>query len=398
MPTFKHAKRIIETLVKEGHTAYFAGGWVRDFLMKRASNDIDIATTASVEEIQALFPKTIPVGVNFGIVVVVEGGHQFEVATFREDEGYVDGRRPTGVTPSSPEKDAQRRDFTINGMFFDPISQEIYDFIEGQKDLEAGIIRAIGNPHERFLEDRLRMIRAVRYATRFHFTIEEETIKAIVDHANLLFPAVAIERVWNEFCKMAASPHFDKALAILHKLGLLAEIFPSLEGVALEKRLMRLPFFPEEAPTIARILELFPAYLLEEKLLLCEKLRLSNKERTFVTFYHETTPLLTQELERYDWARLYANVDFPITLKLAATHLPVEERLEFLQRHHMQRKELERFIKRIEENNPVLKAKHLLEVGVQKGPRMGLLLKEGERIAINEGLEDPRQVIEKIRS
>lgn len=136
MPTRHIAKSIVQKLVDSGHIAYFAGGWVRDHLLKRESDDIDIATSASVDEVRAVFPKTIPVGVAFGIVIVVEENHHFEVATFRKDRGYVDGRRPMGIDPASPEEDAQRRDFTINGMFYDPLTDKILDYVEGQKDLK----------------------------------------------------------------------------------------------------------------------------------------------------------------------------------------------------------------------------------------------------------------------
>lgn len=188
MPTRAFATSVVKRLVDAGHIAYFAGGWVRDFLMKHPSDDIDIATSASVEQIQSLFPKTIPVGIAFGIVIVVEQGHQFEVATFRKESGYLDGRRPTNIEPASPEEDSQRRDFTINGMFWDPLQEKLYDYVEGQTDLKKGIIRAIGDPHQRFLEDRLRMIRAARYATRFHFPIEIETRQAILAHPRVFFP------------------------------------------------------------------------------------------------------------------------------------------------------------------------------------------------------------------
>src|SRR5690348_7960761 len=130
MPTTSIATKVVKRLANAGHIAYFAGGWVRDFLMKQPSDDIDIATSASIDQTCSLFPKTIPVGVAFGIVIVVEEGHQFEVATFRKDRGYIDGRRPTGIDPATPKEDAQRRDFTINGMFFDPLEEKIYDFVE----------------------------------------------------------------------------------------------------------------------------------------------------------------------------------------------------------------------------------------------------------------------------
>src|ERR1700722_14872638 len=131
MPARPAATRVIKKLVDAGFTAYFAGGWVRDFLMQRPSDDIDIATNATVEQVQALFPKTIPVGVAFGIVIVVQDHFQFEVATFRKERGYVDGRRPTSIESATAEEDAQRRDFTINGMFYDPLTQKLLDFVEG---------------------------------------------------------------------------------------------------------------------------------------------------------------------------------------------------------------------------------------------------------------------------
>src|SRR3990167_4716975 len=171
MTAFSIACDIVKKLNSLGFIAYFAGGWVRDFLMNRTSDDIDIATSATVEDLQRIFQKTIPVGVSFGIIIVVEKGHQFEVATFRKDEGSRDGRRPISIEPATPEKDAERRDFTINGLFYDPIEKKILDFVQGREDIKLGVIRAIGNPHDRFLEDRLRMIRAVRYASRFHFSI-----------------------------------------------------------------------------------------------------------------------------------------------------------------------------------------------------------------------------------
>lgn len=235
MRNFALAKQIVQTLVKAGFTTYFAGGWVRDYLMNHPSDDIDIATEAPVDVIQKIFPKTIPVGLAFGIVIVVVEGHQFEVATFRKEKAYVDGRRPTHVESATPEEDALRRDFTINGLFWDPLTKTLYDYVEGQKDLTLGIIRAIGDPHARFLEDRLRMIRAVRYSTRFNFTIEIETDQAIIAHAKSLFPSVAIERVWQEFHKIARFGKLDISFLELYRLGLLTTIFPELQKLKLQE-------------------------------------------------------------------------------------------------------------------------------------------------------------------
>lgn len=397
MPSKPFATEVVRRLQDAGHIAYFAGGWVRDFLMKRPSDDIDIATSASVDEIQALFPKTIPVGVNFGIVIVVHEGFQFEVATFRKDRGYVDGRRPTGVDPAAPEEDAKRRDFTINGMFYDPLTGKILDYIDGKKDIELGVIRAIGNPHERFKEDRLRMMRAVRYSTRFNFSIEEATLQAILDHASELLPAVALERVWQEFKKMSQFAHFDDGLMILHSLNLLPTIFPKLKETSIEEIQRRVAYienFPKGAPTIAELLELFPDTGLEELLELCDYLKLSRQEREFVRFLHHVKTLFAmpaewrEKLELIEWAQLYANPSSEVCLQILAARYSPEIREAFLTEHEKRRQLLARSIERIQTQNPVIRADDLIALGVAPGKQMGALLKEAERLSVNQQIED----------
>lgn len=395
------ALSVLKKLYEQGFTTFFAGGWVRDYLMDHPSDDIDIVTEASVAEVQRLFPKTIPVGVNFGIVVVVEEGHHFEVATFRKDQGYKDGRRPMGIDRASPEEDAKRRDFTINGMFYDPLNETLHDYVGGQEDLKKGVIRCIGNPHERFLEDRLRMIRAVRYASRFHFLIETETIKAILDHAEALFPAVAVERVWNEFSKMALFPNFDRALISLHRLNLLPVIFPELKEVSIdeiEKRVEKIPYFPEDTPLIAKLLELFPGASLKEKESLAMKLKLSKNDLNFIRFYDEAQEMFLSEKprEKYAWASFYAHPLYPLVLKIVAVHFPLEERQTFLQKHHMQYAHLEKGIVRIQNKAPLITSEDLRKRGIKDGPQMGKLLKEGERLAINEGIDEAEAVLKRL--
>ncbi|MBS0607304.1 MAG: CCA tRNA nucleotidyltransferase [Verrucomicrobia bacterium] len=407
MPARPFATSVVKKLSDAGHVAYFAGGWVRDFLMKRRSDDIDIATSASVEEIQNLFPKTIPVGVSFGIVIVVEEGHQFEVATFRKDRGYVDGRRPTGIDPADPKEDALRRDFTINGMFYDPLTEKLYDYVEGQKDIEKGVIRAIGDPHERFLEDRLRMMRAVRYSTRFDFPIEPATYQAILDHAPSLLPSVAMERIWQEFKKMSHFAHFDLGLLALHRLNLLPTIFPALKGTSseeIEKRLAPLSSYPPECPAIAELIELFPNYSLEQLLELCDYLKLSRQEREFVTFFHRAKELLSmpeewlQNLEKIEWAQYYANPSSYLCIQIFSAHLPEEKGEAFVQMHYQRMQELLPFIHRIRSQTPVVKSEHLMQNGVQPGKKMGALLKEAERISVNLGIEDPVRIIDLLKN
>ncbi len=394
---------VVRILQEAGHIAYFAGGWVRDFLMKRPSDDIDIATSASVSEVQALFDKTIPVGVAFGIVIVVHKGFQFEVATFRKDRGYTDGRRPTGIERATPEEDAERRDFTINGMFYDPIQQKLYDYIGGSEDIQRGVIRAIGNPHERFAEDRLRMMRAVRYSTRFNFPIEEETKRAILAHASELLPAVAMERVWQEFKKMAQFAHFDSGLIALHKLNLLPTIFPELKGVSekeIAQRVQYIEQFPPDAPPFASVLELFPGYSLEQIELLADALKLSNQERAFAAFYHKAGALLAMpaewraKLEKIEWATFYSDPDCEVCLNMIAAR---SRDKGFLQEHTRRRKELAGAIERIRLKKPYLTADDLLACGVKPGVKMGQLLKEAMRIAVNEGIEDKSVLLHKLK-
>ena len=163
------ARSLVSRLREAGYNALYAGGSVRDKLLGLEPHDYDIATDARPEQVQALFPRTYAVGAHFGVIVVHENGHDFQIATFRSDGAYVDGRRPTEVTFSNPQTDAERRDFTINGLFYDPIGGEVIDYVAGRADLSARLIRAIGDPVARFREDKLRLLRAVRFAAVLGF-------------------------------------------------------------------------------------------------------------------------------------------------------------------------------------------------------------------------------------
>src|SRR5215469_9984720 len=191
------ARKVAARLREEGHIAYFAGGCVRDMVRGLAPKDYDIATDARPESVQALFPRTYAVGAHFGVIVVLESDFQFEVATFRSDDAYVDGRHPTAVHFSSPGEDARRRDFTINGMFYDPVAEEVIDYVGGRADIAAKLIRAIGDPAQRFAEDRLRMLRAVRFATVLDYEIDEETWNALVANASSI-NQISAERIRDE--------------------------------------------------------------------------------------------------------------------------------------------------------------------------------------------------------
>lgn len=219
------AARIVRELKAQGHEAYWAGGCVRDMLLGRPPADIDIATSARPEQIIRLFPRTRKVGVQFGVVLVRQNTHWFEVATFRQDIDYADGRRPERVVFTSAQEDAKRRDFTINGLFYDPEAGQIIDYIGGKADLEAHIIRAIGVPAERFAEDHLRMLRAARFTARFGFSLDPVTAGAIRDHAPCL-ARISAERIREELAKMLAHPARAQAVTLLAELGLTAYLWP----------------------------------------------------------------------------------------------------------------------------------------------------------------------------
>lgn len=389
MEEHPQARYIVETLAKAGFVAYYAGGWVRDFLLQHPSDDIDIATNAPPETIQALFPKTVPIGIAFGIVLVIVEGHQYEVATFRQDMDYEDGRRPTRIEFTTAEEDAKRRDFTINGMFYDPLHEKVLDFVGGKKDLELRIIRAIGNPHQRIKEDRLRMIRAVRLSCRFGFKIDPATIDAIRAHASELFPAVAIERIVQELEKGHAFNKLKPMLIQLHDFGLLSSIFPALSQVPIseiEKRLSDIDHYPKNAPLIASLLPLFPHANLEEQLQLATLLKLPSVDLQFVSFLHKAKQMRQADL--YDWAHFYANRFADIAIAI----------LKDKNGEHKKRKELlAQSIDRIQRRNPVIRSEDLISLGIGPGKQLGALLKEAEKISINEQLFDKQSIINRLK-
>ena len=221
------ATKLVRRLRDSGFIAYFAGGCVRDALLRKQPKDIDIATEAEPDDVQKLFARTVAVGVKFGVVRVLEGGIEFEVATFRSDGVYLDGRRPVSVTFSSPEEDAKRRDFTINGMFYDPLQDQVVDFVGGKSDLEHRLVRAIGDPNERISEDHLRLLRALRFAAALDFEIEPATWKAVKENAHQI-TTVSHERIRDELVKILADPHRVRGLDLLDQSGLLQNILPEI--------------------------------------------------------------------------------------------------------------------------------------------------------------------------
>jgi poly(A) polymerase len=224
------ARSLVERLRAAGHIAYWAGGCVRDLARGEVPKDVDIATDARPEEVQQIFRRTYAVGAHFGVIVVLENDFQFEVATFRSDGAYIDGRHPTEVHFSSPEEDARRRDFTINGMFYDPPNDKVIDFVGGNADLSSRIIRAIGQPAQRFAEDRLRLLRAIRFATVLEFEIEPATWNAVGGAAESI-STISAERIREELVRIFLSPQRVRGWDLLDASGLLKIILPEVDAL-----------------------------------------------------------------------------------------------------------------------------------------------------------------------
>ena len=227
---YRRAARIVRRLHEAGYRALLAGGCVRDMLLGVEPKDYDIATDAGPAEVMALFEKTIPVGEQFGVCRVRRDGTEYEVATFRTESGYADGRHPDEVAFCDARRDALRRDFTVNAMFWDPVEEELLDYVGGRQDLERGLIRAVGDPRERFQEDHLRLIRAVRFAARLGFEIESETRQAMCDLAHTI-RLVSAERLQQELRIILTDRDPAGALRLMDRVGLLGMIFPEIEDM-----------------------------------------------------------------------------------------------------------------------------------------------------------------------
>ena len=251
----KFAVETVRTLRDNGHEALWAGGCVRDALLGKIPKDYDVATNAAPAEVRRVFGhrRTLPIGAAFGVITLVgsKASGPIEIATFRQDAAYSDGRHPDGVVFSTAKEDAQRRDFTINGLFFDPLSEKVIDYVGGQTDLQAGLIRAIGDPSARIGEDKLRMLRAVRFAANFDFQLENETWAALCREATGI-QVVSAERIGAEMRRMLVHSNRRKAVELLRDSGLLREILPCTNEPLSESSLAVLHAISE--PTFATAL------------------------------------------------------------------------------------------------------------------------------------------------
>lgn len=252
------AERVVSTLRGAGHEALWAGGCVRDLLLNREPKDYDVVTDARPERVVDLFKRTDVVGAKFGVVLVRIWGHQIEVATFRADGPYADGRHPESVVFGNALDDARRRDFTVNGMFYDTTQNRVIDHVGGRRDLDARLIRAIGDPQARFAEDHLRMLRAVRFAARLEFTIEQASIDAIRGHAHML-PTISGERIRGELRLIVTSPNRAAGWRLIRSTGLADHLMAGVvwsesEACAVADRLAALPDDPPFFLSLAAML------------------------------------------------------------------------------------------------------------------------------------------------
>jgi putative nucleotidyltransferase with HDIG domain len=421
------ALEIVKRLSDNGHTALFAGGYVRDMVMGLAEKgDVDIATSATPQQVMGLFPSVVPVGEHFGVVIVVKDETPFEVATFRKDIGAGDGRHPESVEFTDAKEDALRRDFTINGMFFDPLSSQLYDYVHGQEDLKQGIVRAIGDPALRFEEDYLRMIRAIRFGARFVFPIEERTWAAIVEKAEGI-SRISNERIFQELDKILCGSHPDAALRLLHDSRLLALVLPevsAMAGVAQPKE-----FHPEGdvfTHTVQALSLLdHPGRLVAWSVLLhdigkpktmkvSDRIRFSNHDRVGATMAEATlrrlkagSDLIEGVYEVVDNHMNFMNVQKMrlSTLKkfLSRPTLDAElelHRVDCLASHgdvsnyhfiNQRRSELS-----VEEIKPVplLNGKDLIALGLTPGPLFGTILAEAYDLQLEEKLSTHEEAVE----
>ena len=291
------AVAIVRTLRGHGHEAFWAGGCVRDQLMGLEPKDYDIATSAKPDDVEQLFERTVPVGKQFGVVIVVMGGAEYEVATFRAEAGYTDGRRPDMVRWASAREDVLRRDFTINGLLYDPIADELADFVGGARDLEASIVRAIGDPEARFGEDRLRVLRAIRFAARFEFEIDAGTWTALCRHPSAI-ALVSAERIYAELDKILTQGGAATGLALLRDADLLVRVLPELHAVsegAVDRSIDRFVDGdpePSELAWVVALLDVAPS----SAAALGERLRMSRALRLHI----ERGLEIAHALRRYD--------------------------------------------------------------------------------------------------
>lgn len=396
-----HVKEIILRLQTAGKSAFVAGGAVRDLLLGAKPKDFDLVSDATPDEIAALFPKTLDVGKQFGIMVVVTDGGPVEVARFRADGAYADGRHPTGVTFSSPEEDAKRRDFTINALFYDAAAGQVIDYVDGLPDIDRRIIRCVGSPKARFEEDALRMMRAIRFQAQLDFALDPDIISAIRSLASRL-ALVSRERITQELERMFQSDQPQVGINGLVETGLWSQIFDVLEPT---EEVLR--WFEEIGPTYtAGFQKKAPTALYYGALSLwvpgldpAQKLVLPKATKAlFGELPDEISQLRAYpKLELADRKTALASPNFSIAWTLLTVQHETAQ--SWLARLPIERAEAEKSNRL--NPAPLLGGKDLMDLGIPAGPQIKTLLGQVRREQLNEKISTREQalaVVEKLKS
>jgi len=388
------ATDIVKELRRHGHEAYFVGGCVRDMVMEIEPADYDIATSALPEQVTRIFPRTESIGVQFGVVLVIVHGHPFEVATFRSDEAYIDGRRPTGVVFTDAKKDVLRRDFTINGLLYDPLEKRLIDYVGGRADIEAKVVRAIGDPHARFEEDKLRILRAIRFGARLGYVIERETWEAVRAMAAKIHQ-VSSERIRDELTRILTEGQAARGMRMLEESGLRAEILPELEWTPhIENSLQYLRRNSPPDFAMGVLLHHTAAPLVEQ---IVGRLKFSRAEMHHVMALTETLPRFSRvrELSMSELKRFLRLDRFEDHLELARIHAAAagEEPVDYT----FMREKRQQWADEEIWPPPLITGADLIEMGLSPGPEFKRILTRVEDEQLEGRLKTREDAITFIR-
>lgn len=399
MTIVQAAMKILSRLHKAQFQAFFVGGCVRNLLLDLPMEEIDIATNASPEIIKTLFPKALSIGIAFGVMLIKENDYAFEISTFRKDISYSDGRRPDKIKFSDMHEDALRRDFTINGMFYDPFTKKVYDYVGGKIDLKNKIIRAIGFPRKRFHEDKLRLLRAVRFAARFNFTLDSKTEQAIVKEAPTLMHSVSRERIWSELKKITQSDHITYAFQLLYKCGLLFQMFPELATHLSQADIQQcLKITSRLSKTFPTILILSPFFLqlTPKKIeIIFKDFKISNYELNLILKWKDIYPALKNyNNQKIKLTHFLASPEAPLFIKLFEAFLPEQEVKSFQEKFSQFQVFVQPHVLRIIHRTPIVSAYDLIQRNVPPGKLLGEILHEAENIAIEKNINNKEEILQ----
>ncbi len=425
----KNALAIVKTLHDQGQEAYFAGGAVRDLLLEKSISEIDLATSASPQEIEQLFPKTIPVGKQFGVMVVVQDTNNFEVTTFRKEGDYVDGRHPTQVSFTDAQHDVERRDFTVNALFLNPFTEEVLDYVKGREDLERQLIRTVGPSSLRFQEDKLRLLRALRLACQLDFEIEQETYQQVKEHASQL-TQVSWERIRDEVFKILTGPDPSRGLQLMFDSGILEVILPEVaamdgvqqppqfhpEGDVFVHTCLMFKLSQQRSETLSLAILLHdvgkpPTFVVKERIRfdghadlgakmaeeICRRLRISNQQieevvdlvKDHLRFIH------VQEMRESTLKRFLRKTNFHDHLEL--------HRLDSLASHgnlssyHFCQEKLEEMTQEAMRPEPLISGHDLIGLGLKPGPIFSEIMSAAEDFQLEGKLSSKEETLDWVK-